>query len=187
MDLASNFTKDLKEKAGGILIVDKIGENRVILLGKSNIPKRNGSYESFGGKYEKEDISSLHTAIRELIEEFFNLKINTNYINEIACSLRNNNLILKQHELNGMSYLINFEGLNFIFQKLITWVPPLINYNNEGTFDYLKYINERIVTEPANDGLNEIYKIEMFTVKDVKNKKISLRWFTNKIINIMVN
>ena len=36
--------------------MDKIGENRVILLGKSNIPKRNGSYESFGGKYEKEDI-----------------------------------------------------------------------------------------------------------------------------------
>ena len=124
MDSPSNFVKDLKDKAGGILIVDKIGNNQVILLGKSNIAKRNGSYESFGGKYEKEDISSLHTAIRELIEEFFNLKINTNYINELAYSIRNTNLILKQYEFNGMSYLINLEGLNFIFQKLINWIQP---------------------------------------------------------------
>ena len=187
MDSTNSFSKDLKEKAGGILIVDTIGDNKVILLGKSNIDKRNGSYESFGGKYEKEDICSLHTAIRELIEEFFNLKIQTNYINDIAYNLRYTNLILKQYELNGMSYLINFEGLNFIFQKLITWIQPLEKYNNNGKFDYQKYINERIVIDTAHDGLNEIHKIEIFNIKDVKNKKISLRWFTNKIINIMVD
>jgi len=187
MDLASNFTKDLKEKAGGILIVDKIGENRVILLGKSNIPKRNGSYESFGGKYEKEDISSLHTAIRELIEEFFNLKIDTNFINEIAYSLRNNNLILKQYEFNGMSYLINFDGLNFIFQKLKTYDQSLNKYDNNNSFNISTYINERIVTGPAYNGLNEIHKIEIFNIKDIKEKKVSLRWFTNKIINIMID
>ncbi len=187
METTNNFAKDLKEKAGGILIVDKIGDKQVILLGKSNINKRNGSYESFGGKYEKEDISSLHTAIRELIEEFFNLKIKTNYVNEIAYDLRNSNMILKQYEFNGMSYLINFEGLNFIFQKIIKWVKPLEKYNVNGAFDYQKYINERIVTDIANDGLNEIHKIEIFNIKDVKDKKISLRWFTNKIINIMVD
>ena len=33
-------------------------------------------YEYFGGKNEKDDRTTLHTAVRELIEEIFNLFIN---------------------------------------------------------------------------------------------------------------
>jgi len=187
MDSVDNFPKDLKEKSGGFIIVDKIEQDNVILLGKSNILNRNGSYENFGGRYEKEDISSLHTGVRELIEEFFNLKVPINVINLIAYGLRNNDLILKQYELNGMSYLINFEGLNFIFQQIFTCSQNLVKYNINSNFDYLNYINERIVTDTASNGLNEIHKIELFNVKDVKENKISLRWYSNKIINIMVD
>lgn len=187
MDSVDNFPKDLKEKSGGFIIVDKIKQDKVILLGKSNISNRNSSYENFGGKYEKEDISSLHTAVRELIEEFFNLKIPYNNINQIAFNLRKNNLILKQYELNGMSYLINFEGLNFIFQQILICNQNLIKYNINNNFDYINYINERIVTDAASNGLNEIHKIELFNVKDVKENKINLRWYSNKIINLMVD
>ena len=126
MDSLDNFPKDLKEKSGGFIIVDKIEEDKVILLGKSNITNKGVSYENFGGRYEKEDICSLHTGVRELIEEFFNLKVPVNVVNIIAYGLRTNNLIIKQHELNGMAYLINFDGLNFIFQQFVIWKAKLL-------------------------------------------------------------
>lgn len=187
MDSLDSFPKDLKEKSGGFIIVDKIEGEGVILLGKSNSSNKSISYENFGGRYEKEDISSLHTGVRELIEEFFNFKVPIDVINLISFELRNKNLIVKQHELNGMAYLINFEGLNFIFQNIIEYNKSLLKYNINQQFDYLTYISERIITEKANNGLNEIHRIELFKVKDVKENKVNLRWYTNKIINLMVD
>jgi len=187
MDSLDNFPKDLKEKSGGFIIVDKIEEDKVILLGKSNITNKGVSYENFGGRYEKVDISSLHTGVRELIEEFFNLKVPVNVVNIIAYGLRTNNLIIKQHELNGMAYLINFDGLNFIFQHIIDYNKSLIKYNINQKFDYLTYISERIIVDKPHNGLNEIHRIELFKVKDVKDNKVNLRWYTNKIINLMVD
>jgi hypothetical protein len=186
MDSADIFKNDLKEQAGGILISDIINKERVIFLGKSNIPKRADTYESFGGRTEKQDVSSLHTAIRELVEEFFNYKISTNLVNLIACKLRNSNLIKKQQELHGMSYLIDFEGLNFIFQFLLTEIPSLQKYSSSNTFNYQAYISDRKINGKAAEGLNEIEKIELFKLDDVKEKKVNLRWFTNKIIHLML-
>jgi hypothetical protein len=180
------FIKDLIGKSGGILIVDEIDGHRVILLGKSNIPKRTDSYESFGGKYESTDLTSLHTALRELIEEFFNLRVNHIFINELAIEIRNKKFILKQHELNGMSYLINFSGLNYIFQKLCSVVQSLNEYNMNNCFNINKYLMERKISDQPSGGLNEINKIELFKLDDIINNKIKLRWFTNKIIKLMI-
>ena len=186
MDSTDIFKDDLKDQAGGILISDIVNNERVILLGKSNIPKRTGTYESFGGKTEKQDISSLHTAIREFVEEFFNYKISVNLINEIAYTIRNTNFIIKTKELHGMSYLIDFSGLNFIFQFLLTEIPELEKYNVSNFFDYKTYINERTIGAKAKDGLNEIQKIELFKLSTIKDKQINLRWFTSKIIWLML-
>lgn len=186
MELDDVFKNDLKEQAGGILICHTINNEQVILLGKSNIPKRIGTWESFGGKTEKQDISSLHTAIRELVEEFFNYKISTKLINDIAYKIRNSNLIIKSKELHGMSYLIDFTGLNFIFQFLLKEIPALEKFNVDNFFDYKTYINERTINSKAKDGLNEIEKIELFKLSDIKDKNINLRWFTKKIIWLML-
>jgi hypothetical protein len=186
MDFEDVFKNDLKDMAGGILISDIINNERVILLGKSNIPKRIGTYESFGGKTEKQDISSLHTAIREMVEEFFNYEISTKLVNDIAYNIRISKLIIKSKELYGMSYLIDFTGLNFIFQFVLTEIPILQKYNVNNFFDYKTYISERIINGKAKEGLNEIEKIELFKLSDIKDKYITLRWFTNKIIWLML-
>ena len=52
-------------------------------------------------------------------------------------------VIKKQFELNGMSYLIDFTGLNFIFQLLLNEIHNLELYNNSNNFNYQKYILER--------------------------------------------
>ena len=187
-NVESIFGKDLKGQSGSLLISDFIEGQKVIILGKSNVPKRANSFESFGGRYEKEDATTLHTAIRETIEEFFNLKPSNNKVNEIAEGLRTNKLIVRQYELHGMSYLINFAGLNFIFQKLINDYQELVPYNNKGKFNVTKYIEERQVPDKLDKGLGEIHSLRVFKVNDLKEKKvdIDIRWYTNKLISKML-
>lgn len=179
------FSKDLKNQPGGVIICDSIDNNLVILLGKSNIPKRSLQLEGFGGKKEKQDITSLHTAIRELTEEFFNIKLETDIINDLALNMRKNNLILKQYQFYGMSYLINFTGLNYIFQYIKKY-NELEKYDDNNNFNIHKYTQERIINDIPNDGLNEINQIYILQLDDIKNKKYNLRWFTKKIIQIML-
>lgn len=182
------FNNDMKGVSGGILIVDIIDNKNIILLGKPNIKKREHEYESFGGKKEDYDLTSLHTAIREFIEEFFNLKLSTDDINIIAIYIRKQNLIIKQQEFYGISYMINFKGLNEIYQKIcdIQKDCNLYKYNTNNNFDLNKYINERIITEIPIDGLNEIKSIHLFDMEDIKKNKIKLRWYTKKIISKMI-
>jgi hypothetical protein len=186
MELIDIFSNDLQGLSGGILICDKINGDRVILLGKSNVPKRADTYESFGGKTEKQDLTSLHTAIREFVEEFFNYKISTDLVNKIALNIRKLKLIKKQCELYGMAYLINFGGLNFIFQFILSEISSLKKYNVSNAFNLIGYISDRIIIEKPINGLNEIEKIEIFKLADILDKKVNLRLYTNKIIRMML-
>ncbi len=181
------FPNELVGKAGGFLISDTINGDQVVFLGKSNIPKRANEYEGFGGKWEPEDISSLHTALREMIEEFFNFKTPTEFINQLAIDIVNTNIIIKRVELNGMSYLINLTGLEWIFLKLVEQVPELAKWKTpENKFNYLKYLEERVVTANASNGLNEIRSIHICKLTDIRNRVYDLRWFTSKIIFEMI-
>ena len=187
------FNNDMKGVSGGILIVDKINNNNIIILGKPNISKREHEYESFGGKKEEEDLTSLHTAIREFIEEFFNMRILTDHINIMATYVRTEKIIVKQREFYGMSYMINMNGLNKIFQKLCSILESqdasnniLSKYNYNNSFDLNKYIDERTVDVCIGDGMNEIKSLHIFNIADIKDQKIKLRWYTKKIIAKMV-
>lgn len=184
------YQHDLKGQSGGILISDIVDGQQIILLGKSNIPKRKDTFESFGGKVEKTDISSLHTAIRELVEEFFNMKISVEILEEICSEFRKNNYILKQYNYYGVSYLINLNGLNKVYQKLCTMDENLLKYNDNKMgnyqFNYIKYMEERIIDDIPQNGLNEIKSIHMITLDDILNNKVNIRWFTNKVIGKML-
>jgi len=180
------YHNDIQKKPGGILISDIIDGRRIVLLGKSNIPKRKDMYESFGGKVEATDNSSLHTALRELIEEFFNTKAPTEFINELYYECKYGKYILKYYEYFGISYLINMDGLNKIFQKVCTINSNLNKYNINEIFDYIKYIEERTIEDIPYDGLNEIESIHIIDLDDIKNNKINIRWYTNKVISKML-
>lgn len=185
------FANELVGKPGGILISDTINGEPIVLLGKSNIPKRANEYEGFGGKWEPEDISSLHTALREMIEEFFNCKVSTKFINQLAIQMVNSPHILKRTELNGMSYLINLVGLEFIFAQLTgsgeSGTSELAQYKTQSNrFDYQTYITNRVITEIPSNGINEINSIHICKLSDIKNRIYDLRWFTSKIIYEML-
>ena len=102
-----------------------------------------------------------------------------------AEGLRRNKLIIRQYELHGMSYLINFSGLNFIFQKLMSDFSDLEQYDDNGNFNITKYIEERQVPDKPVEGLNEIHSLRVFKISDIKEKKIdiNIRWYTNKLIS----
>ena len=181
------FINVLVGKAGGILISDIVYSEQIVFLGQSNIPKRANDFEGFGGKWEPEDISSLHTALREMIEEFFNINTSTEFINKLALDVLNANIIIKRVELYGMSYLINLSGLDFIFMNLTQFDNTLCKYKTlENKFNYQEYIQERIVTDIPANGMNEIKSIIFCKLYDVKNKMYDLRWFTSKIIYEML-
>ena len=180
------FANELLNKAGGILISDIIDGEQIVLLGKSNIPNRLNEYEGFGGKYESCDLTSLHTAIREMIEEFFNIKASTEFINNLAESIINSNIIIKRFDLHGMSYLINLNGLDFIFNKLIIFDTSLLKYKLDDKFNYKLYFQERIIYDIPSDGINEIQSLHVIKLSDIKNKLYNLRWYTSRIIHEMI-
>lgn len=180
------FAHELLNKAGGILISDIIDGEHIVLLGKSNIPNRLNEYEGFGGKYESCDLTSLHTAIREMIEEFFNIKASTEFINNLAEDIINSNIIIKRFELHGMSYLINLDGLNFIFNNLITFDTSLIKYKLNDKLNYKLYFQERIINDTPSHGINEIQSLHVIKLIDIKNKLYDLRWYTSRIIYEML-
>ena len=182
------FTNEIKYCAAGILIFDIIDNEHIVFLGKSNIPNRNSDYEGFGGKYEKCDLTSLHTALREMIEEFFNYLTPIDFINELAIDMINLNLIIKRKQLYGMSYLINLNGLNFIFNKLLTINDDLNKYKTNNIFNYNLYFQDRIINDLPHNGLNEIKSLHIIKIKDIinKNNNLKLRWFTSKIIYEML-
>lgn len=185
------FVNELVGKPGGILISDTIDGTQVVFLGKSNIPKRANEYEGFGGKWEPEDISSLHTALREMIEEFFNLKVSTQFINQLAIQMVSSPHIIKRVELHGMSYQINLVGLDFVFAQLVGSGEPgtseLSQYKTQtNRFDYQTYITNRIINAIPASGINEINSIHICKLSDIKKRVYDLRWFTSKIIYEML-
>jgi hypothetical protein len=180
------FNQEIHNVAAGMIICDIINNQSIILLGKSNLLKRYDEYENFGGKYDKSDLTTLHTALRETIEEFFNILVPTEFINKLAIDFIKQNLIIKRIKFYGMSYLINLKGLHYIFYKLTTITNKLDKYkiNDTKTFNYALYLQERIIDDIPDKGLNEIRSIHIVSLKDILKKKsdLKLRWFTNKII-----
>ena len=165
----------------GIFIVNSKG---ITILGKAH---GKDYYDNFGGGQEKTDLSTLHTGIREFIEEFFNIKIPINFLNSLCELIKKNNIIKKEISMfKGTSYIINFNGLNFIFQELCKINDNLKLYNINNNFNIKKYVKERIIKDKPKNGLNEIEYLHFFNINTILKKRIKLRFITDKIINLLL-
>ena len=164
-----------KKRSGGFIIAD----DKTIILGKNE----KDLYEGFGGGAEEQDLSSLHTSVRELIEEFFNVKVPVEVINSLSEQLNNRQFINKKLEYYGDSYLIDYSGLEFVFNFLSGDIKELNNYINP--FVLNKYIIDRKVIGKPKNGLNEIVSLHIFNLEDVINNKVPLRWYTDKVIKAL--
>ena len=129
----------------------------------------------------------MHTAIREFIEEFFNTRIPLDFLNSLCELIKKKNIIKKEISLyGGITYIINFNGLNYIFQELYKINNNLKLYNKNNNFNIKKYVKERIIKDNPKNGLNEIEYLYFFNINTILKKKIKLRFITDKIINLLI-
>lgn len=175
-----------KNICGGIIITktNNINNNIEIILGKTN--NNLNTYENFGGHPSSSDISCFHTAIREFIEEFFNIIPTPNSVNNICNLLIDKSLIIAQIEFCGVSYLIDFSTIEVIFISLINDIPDsyLSKYFINNKFDYNSFLINRIITDKPSNGLNEIHSLHIIPITDIQHNKYKLRRFSKKIINL---
>lgn len=171
-----------KNKCSGIVVFDKIGTDFIVLMGSKN--KDQIIYEYFGGKNEKQDITTLHTALRELIEEMFNMKIDQKEIYNLVSNIIKNNdirseltLTHKKHN-NNVTYFIGFDTLEKIYNYL-----KYHKYKSIEHFNLTEFIKNRKINGIAYNGLNEIDKLHLYFLKDVP--KLKLRDVAKRITNHM--
>lgn len=159
-----------KDRCSGIAIFDNIDNNYIVLMGsKKSIKGR--IFEYFGGHNEPEDDSALHTAIRELVEELFNVKISKININELTNNMLQQNDIRHEitlvHPNKNLTYFIGFETLEKIYNYLHFGKYQIIQH-----FDLIKYLKGRKINGNPKDGLNEIEKIHIYYLEDVAKLKL---------------
>ena len=168
-----------KKRSGGFIVSDGF----TILLGRTN--KEGIIYECFGGGAEEQDLSSLHTAVRELIEELFNLKLSVEIINSLSDLLIMNKIIKDKLVFYGDSFLIDYKGLEFVFNYLAKYITKYNKYIKP--FNLNLFVQERIITDKPSKGLNEIISVHILYLADVINNKYPIRWYSNKVIQYFFN
>jgi hypothetical protein len=164
---------------GGITVIDKMGDDYILLVG-SSIKYRKPQYSLFGGHYEKRDLNVLHTSIREFVEELFNFKISQEKIRDIADFLSKNNRILDISMKLNDSYVffINFKTFESIFNYLKNG-----SFTIKEKFQIDRFNRERIWHERNIIGLNEVEKVEGIFLEELK--MINSRRFTNTLANFL--
>jgi hypothetical protein len=76
-----------------------------------------------------------------------------------------NKLIKDKLIFYGDSFLIDYNGLEFIFNYLANYILKYNKYIKP--FNLNLFIQERIITHKPNKGLNEIISVHIFNLADV--------------------
>lgn len=127
------------------------------------------------------DKNSFETAIRELIEEILNLKLDNILLNKIINELKNNNksyIITETSLSHAITYFLNSKILNSIFRILdennieckIMKSGSWKTYFNSNLY---QICNDRLyISEKPSDSLNEIKRIKCVKINDLSNYKL---------------
>lgn len=147
-----------------------------------------------GGCFDKEiDNNSFETAIRELIEEILNLKLDASILNKIYNELKNYNksYIITETNLSYISHAITY----FFNSKILNTIFKILDENNieckimkSGSWktyfhsNLYQICNDRLyVSEKPSDSLNEVKRIRCVKLSDLNNYK--LRFLLKNQIN----
>ena len=169
----------------GLTILKKIkNKNEYILLIGANNHNGKKKFELLGGKCDPTDKTALHTAIREFIEELFNIKLTIFKIDGLV-----KNLIVNNHIINNLtqlsntsaSYFANFKTLELIYNYVFNnkyEIVTLLDFS-----DFIVKRNKAFYTCIKSDGLCEI---EFITVVYLSNvHMLQMRSFSYNILNLL--
>jgi len=182
-------------RGAGIFFFENYGsDDYMVLLGVDN--KFRGNHLSvFGGGKDPEDPHSLHTAVREVFEELFNVRPGNidSVVQEMKSKMDQGLVLEKVHgkKLNEVSYFAKIDTMNIFFNHLYYHEIP---WSFRGSHKWNEYINnipafirDRVLkpTQKAGDGMNEIKKIYLIKLSDltVPLKRGQERTVTIKDIN----
>jgi hypothetical protein len=165
-----------KKFNAGLTIIGKVKNRPVIIMGSNPTNTGSEKYELLGGQYDSNDKTTLHTAIREFTEEFFNKKYSQELIDDICKHLiiYNKILDLTIKFKSSISYFINLKTFELIC-KIIN-PNELFNLDN-----IIKKRNQLLIDfKKPHDGLNEIKTIHVVYLDKVL--ELNMRLFTLTII-----
>lgn len=170
----------IKEINAGLVILKKHKGEIYTLIGSYQDKNNEKIYTFPGGSYSKiYDKTSLHTAVRELIEEVFNIKIAQSKLDEIVKNINEKELLIDEYIYKPkkfITYFGDFKILNFIFKSIYNYKFNL--------YEFLAFRNKKINEEIiAKDGLDEFVKIHFIKLNDLNNTKIKLRLISKYVLN----
>ncbi len=146
-----------KDFNSGLSFIKKTNSDYVIMIG-STIKNNKSIYELLGGSHELEDISSLHTAVREFIEEFFNIKVSINQVDNIVREIVCGEYLIDfvYREKQSISYFVNFNCFVMICKK----IGPQFYIMSNDKIDIAATINLRNKNFIKQNSYNGLYEID---------------------------
>ena len=162
----------LKNINAGIIILKKKKNDYYTLIG-SNIINSNKVYQLTGGLYIHDDKTALHTAIRQLIEQIFNIKINILILDDIVNNIKKKKLLLTEYIYIPniiITYISSFKLLDYVYEYIYNKKFNLYNFFYDRN-KKLKYITD-----------NKLSKISLLNITELFKKHIKMKRITKYIL-----
>ena len=173
----------IKNINAGLVLFKNIKGYHYSIIG-SYLDKNNNKIYTFpGGTYDKNyDKTGLHTAIREFIEEVFNIKIADTKLNEIVNGVKEQKLLYDIYIYKPNKFITffgDFKILNFIYKSI---------YNHKiNLYSFLPFRNKKIHEKIIpKDGLNEFLKIHLMKLEFLLKNTLKLRSISKYVLFKMI-
>lgn len=164
----------IKNINAGLIILKKINTDYYALIG-SNIIDSKKVYKFSGGKYISLDKTALHTAVRQFIEQIFNIKISSTKIDEIVKGIIKNKLLLNEYVYVPniiMTYFGSFKVLNYIYKEIYNQKLNIYNFfsSRNKNMDYI------------SNTSSKLSKISLSRIKDLLTTHTKFKRVTKLIL-----
>jgi hypothetical protein len=174
-----NSLFNIKNINAGIILLHDSNNVKYTIIG-SYLDKNNKKIYTFpGGNYLKNsNENSITTAIREFIEEIFNIKISNSKLNDLIEGIKKKKLLFdfNIYQPNKfITYFSDFKLLKYCYENIynnIFNLSTFLKFRNKNT-------NQKIIPK---DGLDEFIKIHLVKLTYLYENKINIRNISKYIL-----